>query len=143
MSKTQNLKFELAEFFRLCLDQTCAFCRIESRKFDSIRLICRIGFFRLDRPHSRIFDIRNTLLRVSNIRHSTEANIGSKIESNLFAHLQWLQCQPLQVILIDNDTYKMNMHEMDFELNYVKKFFEILVTYKQFPSFLRYCYIFF
>ena len=66
------------------------------------------GFFRFDRPYSRmsniqhpkhpssdvvfstfdqpsvecrIFDIRNTLLRKSNIRHSTEANIGSKIES--------------------------------------------------------------
>ena len=24
---------------------TCAFCRIECRKFDSIRLICRIEFF--------------------------------------------------------------------------------------------------
>ena len=35
----------------------------------------------------RKYDIRRTALRMSNIRHSTEANIGSKIESNLFAHL--------------------------------------------------------
>ena len=35
----------------------------------------------------RIFDIRRRVLRMSNIRHSTEPNIGSKIESNLFAHL--------------------------------------------------------
>ena len=45
----------------------------------------------------RIFDIRRTANRMSKIRHpkkgvsdveySTEANIGSKIESNLFAHL--------------------------------------------------------
>ena len=32
-------------------------------------------------------DIRRRVFRMSNIRHSTEANIGSKIESNLFAHL--------------------------------------------------------
>ena len=31
---------------------------------------------------------------------------------------------------------------MDFKVNYIKKFFEVLVTHKQFPSFLRYCYIF-
>ena len=31
-------------------------------------------------------DIRRRALRMSNIRHSTEANIGSKIGSNLFAH---------------------------------------------------------
>ena len=29
-----------------------------------------------------------TICRMSNIRHSTEANFGSQIESNLFAHLQ-------------------------------------------------------
>ena len=39
--------------------QTCAFCRIECRKFDSIRLICWIGFFRFDRPHSRMSNIRH------------------------------------------------------------------------------------
>ena len=97
---------------RICQDQTCAFCRIECRKFDSIRFICRIGFFRFDRPHSRmsnirhpkhpssdvgffrldrpsvecrIFDIRSTLLRIGFFRFDRPHSRMSNIR-----HPKWL-----------------------------------------------------
>ena len=35
----------------------------------------------------RILKIRHSIGRASDVEYSTEANIGSEIESNLFAHL--------------------------------------------------------
>ena len=54
---------------------------------------------------------------MSNIRHSTEANIGSKIGSNLFAHLQlgyWRTLEEEESLDLD----RIDLREM--QLNYLE-----------------------
>ena len=94
---------------------TCAFCRIKCSKFDLICLIvgseffdsidrtveCRIfdirsaaigcRIFDIRSAISRMFDIQKSALRMSNIRHSMEANIGLKSNRTF--------CTPLFLIL--------------------------------------------
>ena len=44
---------------------------VECRIFDIRRTLLRIGFFRFDRPHSRISNIRYSIGRPSNVEYST------------------------------------------------------------------------
>ena len=44
--------------------------------------------------------------------------------------------------MVENGTYKINTHKIEFLASYLKKIFKVLITYKQFPSFLSYYYIF-